>query len=97
MSVEAALAHRWSAAEREAAAKVDERADVIGGPDHVHERIATLVEESQADEVIATTNTYDTAERRASYGRLAAAVGLAPKLGAGRSTVTPRRSELTQA
>jgi hypothetical protein len=41
---------------------------------------------------------YDSAERRASYERLAAAVGIAPPpTDTGRSTVTTRRSELKQA
>ena len=78
MTVDEALAHRWSTAEREAEARVDQRADVVGGDDHVRDRIRALVDESQADEIIATTNTYDPAERRASYDRLAAAVGLTP-------------------
>jgi luciferase family oxidoreductase group 1 len=76
MTVEDALAHRWTPAEREAAARIDERADVVGGPAYVRERIAALVEDTLADEVIATTGTYDPAERRASYARLAVAVGL---------------------
>jgi luciferase family oxidoreductase group 1 len=75
-TVEEALAHRWTAAERKAEAQVDTRADVVGGPQRVRERIEALVHESQADEVIASTNTFDPAERRRSYERLAAAVGL---------------------
>ncbi|MGP0050775.1 MAG: LLM class flavin-dependent oxidoreductase [Solirubrobacteraceae bacterium] len=81
MSVEDALRHRWSAAEREAEAQVDRRADVVGGPERACRRIAALVEETQADEVIASTNTFDPFERRSSYRRLAAAVGLEPRRG----------------
>jgi alkanesulfonate monooxygenase SsuD/methylene tetrahydromethanopterin reductase-like flavin-dependent oxidoreductase (luciferase family) len=75
-TVEEALAHEWTEAELAACAKVDLRADVVGGP----ERVAALLEErvaaAQADEVIAITNTFDADERRASYTRLAAVVGL---------------------
>jgi luciferase family oxidoreductase group 1 len=78
LSTEEALRHRWSAAEREAEGQVDRRADVVGGPERARERILSLVEETCADEVIASTNTFDPADRRASYRRLAAAVGLAP-------------------
>jgi luciferase family oxidoreductase group 1 len=76
VSVEDALRHRWSAAEREAEAKVDRRADVVGGPDRVRARLGALIEETGADEVIASTNIFDPAERWASYARLAEAVGL---------------------
>lgn len=76
MSVEAALAHRWAAAEREAAARIDVRADVVGDAGRVRERLAELVRESAADEVVAVTNTFDPVERRASFERLAEAVGL---------------------
>jgi luciferase family oxidoreductase group 1 len=76
MAVEDALAHEWTAAEREAAERIDLRADVTGGIDEVREALAAHVESTQADEVIALTNTYDPAERRASFERLAVAVGL---------------------
>ncbi|HEY4830779.1 MAG TPA: LLM class flavin-dependent oxidoreductase [Solirubrobacteraceae bacterium] len=79
MSVEAALRHRWTGAEREAEAKVDTRADVVGGPDTVRRRLAELLEETQADEVIASSNTFDPADRWASYARLALAVSLRPR------------------
>jgi luciferase family oxidoreductase group 1 len=79
MSVEAALRHRWTAAERQAESLVDVRADVVGGSESARERIDALVEASLADEVIVTTNTYDPADRWASYERLAEAVGLAPR------------------
>lgn len=77
MPVEEALLHRWSTAERQAEAKVDRRADVVAGRERAYERIAALVEETQADEVIASSNTFDPGERLASYERLAIAVGLA--------------------
>jgi alkanesulfonate monooxygenase SsuD/methylene tetrahydromethanopterin reductase-like flavin-dependent oxidoreductase (luciferase family) len=78
MTVEAALRHRLTEPEpeRQAEARVDRRADVVGDIEHTRERIEALVAESRADEVIATTNTYEPAQRRASYERFAAAVGL---------------------
>jgi luciferase family oxidoreductase group 1 len=76
MSVEDAHRHHWSTAERDAEAKVDRRADVVGGPERVRAQIAALVQASGADEVIASSNTFDPEERRASYARLAAAVQL---------------------
>ncbi len=76
VDVETALAHRWSDAEREAAAKFDPRMDVIGGPRTAAARLRELVAETGADEVIVTTSTYDPADRVASYTRLAEAVAL---------------------
>jgi alkanesulfonate monooxygenase SsuD/methylene tetrahydromethanopterin reductase-like flavin-dependent oxidoreductase (luciferase family) len=76
MSVGDALRHRWSTAERDAEGRVDRRADVVGGPERVHRRMLELVQETEADEVIASTNTFDPSDRRSSYRRLAAAVGL---------------------
>jgi hypothetical protein len=76
MTVEAALSHNWSEAERHAAGKIDLRADVTGDVEHVGRRLEEHVAAAQADEVIAVTNTFDAAERRASYERLAVAVGL---------------------
>jgi len=76
MSVEDALRHRWSEAERAAEAKVDRRADAVGGPDRAADRIAMLVEATGADEVIVSSNLFDPVDRRGSYTRLAAAVGL---------------------
>jgi luciferase family oxidoreductase group 1 len=75
-TVEEALAHEWTQAELEARGRVDLRADVVGGPQRVRALLAERVAEAQADEVIAITNTYDPDERRASYTRLASAVGL---------------------
>ncbi len=68
---ETALAHRWTQAEREAATQIDRRMDVIGGPETVAARISELVDLTGADEVIATTSTFDPADRVASYARLA--------------------------
>jgi luciferase family oxidoreductase group 1 len=79
VSVGEALRHRWTDAERDAQAKVDTRADVVGGPDTVRRRLAQLVEETWADEVIASSNTFDPADRWASYTRLAQVVGLRPR------------------
>jgi luciferase family oxidoreductase group 1 len=75
--VDEALAHRWTEEERAAEARyVDTRADVVGGPDTVRAGIEAAVASSQADEVIAISNTYDPVERRAAFARLAAALGL---------------------
>lgn len=79
MSVEAAQRHRWTRAERDAEAKIDRRADVVGGPERARAQITALVEATGADEVIATSNTFEPADRRASYARLAGAVGLASR------------------
>jgi luciferase family oxidoreductase group 1 len=76
VDVETALAHPWSDAEPEAAATFDARMDVIGGPETAANRIAELLEATGADEVIATTSTFDPADRVASYARLAAACEL---------------------
>ncbi|MGX1668052.1 MsnO8 family LLM class oxidoreductase [Streptomyces sp. NPDC055400] len=70
---ETALAHRPTEAERAAEAPLDQRSDIIGGPDTVRERLGALIRSSGADEVMALTNTYDPGERRASYRRLAEA------------------------
>ena len=75
-NVEDALRHRWTEAERAAEAKLDRSADVVGGPERARERLASLVAQTGADEVIASSNTFDPVEREASYARLALAVGL---------------------
>ncbi|CAB4900930.1 unannotated protein [freshwater metagenome] len=78
VSVDDALAHRWTAEERAAEAEfVDTRADVVGGVETVRAGIEAAVEASGADEVIAITNTPDPEERRASFRRLAGAFALA--------------------
>lgn len=79
MTVTQAQAHVWTADERAAEHKVDTRADVVGGPDRAAELLADHVERSLADEVIVTTNTPATADRWASYARLAELVGLTPR------------------
>jgi luciferase family oxidoreductase group 1 len=76
MSVEDALAHRWTDAERQAERQVKTGADVVGGPETARRLIAEHVRSSQADEVIITTNTFSFEDRIASYERLAATVGL---------------------
>jgi luciferase family oxidoreductase group 1 len=76
MSVEDALAYRWTDAERQADAMVKTSADVVGGPETARRLLAEHVRRSQADEVIVTTNTFSFEDRIASYERLAAAVGL---------------------
>ncbi len=76
VDVEAALAHRWSDAERAAAATFDTRMDIIAGPATAAERLDELLAQTGADEAIVTTATYDPADRVASYTRLAGALEL---------------------
>jgi luciferase family oxidoreductase group 1 len=78
MTVEEALAHRWTEAERRAEEKVDVRADVVGGPERVQALLQEHVARSLADEIIVTTNTPTVEDRLESYVRLAAVMGLDP-------------------
>jgi luciferase family oxidoreductase group 1 len=78
ISVEQAQRHQWTEAEREGERKIDIRADVIGGPERVRARLEQLLAETEADEVIVTTNTFDPADRLASYERLAVTFELSP-------------------
>ena len=60
----------WSAAEREiVAAKLG--AAIFGGPERVGERLNAFLEETQADELIVVTNTYNFEDRLRSYELLA--------------------------
>lgn len=78
VSVDDALAHRWTDEERAAEARyVDVRADVTGGPATVRDGIAAAVAATGADEIIAITNTPDPDDRRAAVARLAGAFELA--------------------
>lgn len=76
MSVEDALSYRLTDAELDAERRIDTRADVVGGPRSALQRIEEIVADTGADEVIVTTNTFDPADRFASYNRLAAAARL---------------------
>lgn len=76
MPVEDALAYELSGAERDAEQQVDTRADVVGGPATALRRIEEIVAETGADEVIVSTNTFDPADRFASYTRLASVAGI---------------------
>jgi luciferase family oxidoreductase group 1 len=78
ITVQEALAHTWTDAEKRAEEMVDVRADAVGGPERVRGRIEEMARAAQADEVFAITNTYDLADRLASYDRLAEVMGLAP-------------------
>lgn len=75
ISVEEALRYEFSAAERAVAHKVRTDADVVGGPELVAEQLHAHIESSGADEIIATTNTFELSDRLASYERLAEIVG----------------------
>ena len=64
----------WTSAEREAvAAKLG--AAIFGGPERVAARLNTFLEETQADELIVVTNTYDFEDRLHSYELLANLAG----------------------
>jgi hypothetical protein len=82
VTVEEALAHVWTDAEKRAEERVDVRADAVGGPARVRARIEEMARAAQADEVFAITNTYDLADRLASYTRLAEVMALAPEASA---------------
>ncbi|MFF4819294.1 LLM class flavin-dependent oxidoreductase [Kitasatospora sp. NPDC001309] len=80
LSVEEALGHRPSPAEQAAQRTRplnDLRSEVVGGPDTVAAKLKAFVAESGADEVMVVANTYDPADRRESYTRLAELAGLA--------------------
>ena len=78
VSVDEALAHTWTDEEKRAEDKVDVRADAVGGPQRVRARITEMARAAEADEVFAITNTFDLADRLASYDRLADVMALAP-------------------
>ncbi len=71
---EDAAAHPWTDAEL---ATVAERrhGQAIGGPDTVRTRLADLLDSTQADELMATTQVHDPVERRLSFDRLCDLVG----------------------
>ncbi|WP_235433465.1 MULTISPECIES: MsnO8 family LLM class oxidoreductase [Protofrankia] len=75
--VHEALAYRFSEPERAVRDRLDLRSDLVGGPAEVADQLAALAGASGADEVMLVTNTYEPADRVASFRRLAAAVGLA--------------------
>jgi len=52
---------------------------IVGGKDTVMARLEPLIRDTQADEVMVTTNIYDHAARKHSYALLAEAFGLKPK------------------
>lgn len=76
MPVDDALAYELTDAELDAERSVDTRADVVGGPLSALAQIEEIVADTGADEVIVSTNTFDEADRFASYTRLASAAGL---------------------
>jgi luciferase family oxidoreductase group 1 len=71
LTVEQAAAHRWTEAELAVRHRVDLRADVVGGPQRVRAGLEAHLAATGADEIIATSNTTDPADRRASFVRLA--------------------------
>jgi len=76
-SPEEALAHPFTAAEREAVRRNRARL-FVGTPAAVREKLMTLVAAAGADEVMITTMVYDHAARKRSYELLAQAFGLEP-------------------
>jgi luciferase family oxidoreductase group 1 len=73
----AASAHRWDAAELAAGVRMHQEADIIGGPERVHEQLHELAEVTNADELMVLSNTYDPSERREIYEILAEVFDLA--------------------
>ncbi|HEY4159549.1 MAG TPA: LLM class flavin-dependent oxidoreductase [Polyangiaceae bacterium] len=71
-SPEQAAAHPWNEAERGLAAAY-RQLQVVGTPETVRHRIETLVQRTQADEVMVTTVVHDPAARLESYRLLAGA------------------------
>ncbi|GJF32069.1 N5,N10-methylene tetrahydromethanopterin reductase [Kitasatospora sp. NE20-6] len=74
LPVEEALAYRPTPAERAAQDALplsDLRSEVVGGPGTVAAKLKSFVAASGADEVMVVANTYDPADRRESYTRLA--------------------------
>jgi luciferase family oxidoreductase group 1 len=85
-SPETAEAHEWSDLERAIVAERI-RGQALGGPDRVRASLASLLEETAADELMVTTTTYDPADRLASTERVRALFGdaeLPPGLAASR-------------
>jgi alkanesulfonate monooxygenase SsuD/methylene tetrahydromethanopterin reductase-like flavin-dependent oxidoreductase (luciferase family) len=75
-SPEEAAAYPYTPAERERITDNRKRL-FVGTPATVRERLAPLIEATQADEVMVTTMIYDHAARRRSYELLAKAFALA--------------------
>jgi luciferase family oxidoreductase group 1 len=76
-SPEVALAYDYSPIDRERIARNRERL-AVGDPAAVKPRLETLVEATQADEIMITTMIYDHEARKRSYTLLAEAFALAP-------------------
>lgn len=75
-SVEEALAYPYDEDERALCASARARG-VVGGPSVVAERLDALAREAGVEELVVTSSVHDPRERRASYARLATALGLA--------------------
>ena len=79
-SIEEALAHPYSAAEREAIAR--NRAKLfVGSPTTVMEKLQPLIAASQADEVMIITAVPDHTARKRSYELMAEAFDLVSEAG----------------
>ncbi|MCU1677130.1 MAG: Luciferase-like, partial [Frankiales bacterium] len=76
-SVETAMAFKPNG-EQAAILAQTQRSMISGGPERVRARLEEMLVASAADELMVTTNVHDHAERKASYARLAAAMGIAP-------------------
>jgi luciferase family oxidoreductase group 1 len=86
----AAARHEWDEAERAAGVRMHQEADIIGGPERVHEQLSGLIAATGADELMVLSNTHDPAQRREIYEILADVFGLADERGAAGSEAAPR-------
>jgi luciferase family oxidoreductase group 1 len=75
LSVEDALAYSYTESDRAIIARYRARL-FVGSPSTVVEKLAPLIEATQADEVMVITSVFDHAARRRSYELLAQAFGL---------------------
>jgi alkanesulfonate monooxygenase SsuD/methylene tetrahydromethanopterin reductase-like flavin-dependent oxidoreductase (luciferase family) len=72
-----AAAYPYTPIDRDRIARHRERL-IVGGMDSVKRRLLSLIEATQADELMVTTMAFDHAARRHSYELLAAAFALSP-------------------
>jgi len=72
-----AAAYPYTPVDRDRIARHRQRL-IVGGPDRVRSRLLSLIQATQADELMITTMTYDHTARRRSYELLAQVFGISP-------------------